>query len=1083
MAKLVASSDISNNKGEKFFIDKAVEYLDDNIVIYWNKIVLGREFDVCILVPDVGIIIVEVKGWNEDTIKDIKNSDTFIIKTNSGDEEQRPQKQCRGYRFAMSNLIRQSLKITPRICSMVAFPRITEEAYNRRRMDVVTERLTTFLKEDFSSKVSFQKKINDAFANSVSANCNFSRKEMSMVRQMFEADFAEDIDYTESKDTDHHRVHYSHFFYFDNNTNFDVDKLCNEYLRGTKIYAVFADRVNMEAAIAAIGEGLTSKGIVRKRNDLLIDYSGDLSMPNEIDKKASTFSAFNCSFSLLSDINNTIESFDVIDGRIDEQIEARLGVLSQNSGFNLEQYLIEHAPYDKNILVKAGAGTGKTYTMISRLAYLCYALNLSLALLAEKILMITFTNEAANLMKERLKSYFKNYYILTGDSEYLDVISRIDYMNISTIDSYAKSVISDIGADEGYGHDISVTSSMYRYKRKIAEILDTYIANQQKQYGDSYIDSLGIPMYSLKNTVNDFISKLHNKSIDVGEITSDSFGSVVSGSQSLHVLLADVIPQVEKEIGNELLENNQIHLNSIISTLDKLISDENGISRLQKLSDGKIKFMYVDEFQDTDDIQIEILMKIARIQNYRMFVVGDIKQCIYRFRGAQEKAFDKLDISTNQHGWLDYSLNKNYRTDVKLLQLFDNSFSAWGRGAAPLLAYNSREDRLIGMKHYNDGIPDNKFYKRLQSGDQNKLYDVLFDEVARLQRRIKYEEDCGRKLSKEEKTIAILVRENWQAEEVKKAGKARNVDVYTAKGGNLYSSVPAIDMMTLINALVHYDEAEYLYALTESNFFSLAIPKKKMLELRNQISRGVKRDKAKYEENEIANYLIKCMNKRIVESVTEINTWENAVRGLRCKPVLQVVRELYAALKPWENYSSNLRDQQYYSQNVDVLFEQIIRGCNTDSISITALRDFLFNNIVSKTSVDTRTPSSNDDSKKVECVTVHKSKGLEYGHVIIPFASWDISQVKESQLNVTIDRSDDGIKIGYSFKADTMDKALFNEYYDKAEEQSDKTREETRILYVAMTRSICSFSLIEVKTQNKETWQSMVWKEEMTNAV
>lgn len=41
----------------------------------------------------------------------------------------------------------------------------------------------------------------------------------------------------------------------------------------------------------------------------------------------------------------------------------------------------------------------------------------------------------------------------------------------------------------------------------------------------------------------------------------------------------------------------------------------------------------------------------------------------------------------------------------------------------------------------------------------------------------------------------------------------------------------AIDMMTLINALVHYDEAEYLYALTESNFFSLAIPKRKCLNL------------------------------------------------------------------------------------------------------------------------------------------------------------------------------------------------------------------------------------------------------------
>ncbi len=1083
MAKLIASSDLSDNKGEIFFIDKACEYLNNDVIIYWNKIVFGREFDVCILVPDVGIVIVEVKDWNEDTIKSIDNSDTFIIRTIKGDEKQRPQKQCRGYCFSMSNMIRQSLKIVPRICPMVAFPRITEEAYSKKRMDVVSGRLTTFLKEDLMSKPAFVKKINDALANSVSANCSFTRKEMYMVRRLFEADLAEEIENTEEEDPTLPRAHYSHFYFFGNKDIFNADELCNEYLRGTKIYAVFSDRSNMEASIAAIDKGLAAKGIVRNRNDLLIDYTDNSLASKDISSNEGVFSAFNCSFSLLSDSNITIESFDIIDGKIDEQTVDKLSILSHNSDFNVDQYLIEHASYDKNILVKAGAGTGKTYTMISRLAYLCYALNLSLATLAEKILMITFTNEAANLMKERLKSYFKNYYILTGDSEYLDIISRIDYMKISTIDSYAKSIISVIGADEGYGHDVSVTSSMYRYKRKVTEILDTYIARQQRDYGEEYIDSLGVSMYSLKDIVNDFVSKLHNKSINVGEITPDSFGSAVSGSKSLHALLADVIPQVEKEINDELLENNQIHLNSIISTLNKLISDEKGTNRLQKLSDGNIKFMFVDEFQDTDDIQIEILMKISELQNYRMFVVGDIKQCIYRFRGAQEKAFDKLDITTNQHGWLDYSLNKNYRTDARLLQFFDRSFSSWGKRSVPLLVYKPEEDRLIGMKHYNDGIPDNKFYKTLVSEDQNRLYDVLFDEVARLQRRIKYEEEHGRKLTKEEKTIAILVRENWQAEGVKKSGKARNVDVYTAKGGDLYSSTPAIDMMILINALVHYDEAEYLYALAESNFFNLSIPKGKMLELRNQISRGVKKDGTKHEENEITNYLIKCMNKFIVESVTEIKTWENAVSGLRSKPVLQVVRELYAALKPWENYSSNLRDQQYYSQNVDLLFEQIIKGCNTDSISITALRDLLYNNIIAKTPVDTRSPATNDESNNVVCVTVHKSKGLEYGHVIIPFASWDISQVKESKLNVTIDKRDDGIKVGYCFKTDTMDSALYNEYYDKADEQSDKTREETRILYVAMTRAICSFSLIETPSRNKETWQSMVWKEENPDAV
>ena len=98
---------------------------------------------------------------------------------------------------------------------------------------------------------------------------------------------------------------------------------------------------------------------------------------------------------------------------------------------------------------------------------------------------------------------------------------------------------------------------------------------------------------------------------------------------------------------------------------------------------------------------------------------------------------------------------------------------------------------------------------------------ALADEIKRLQRRIRYEEQHHITLSDKERSIAILVRENWQAEMVRSecAKLLPGVTIQTNTGGDLYMSQPAIDMMTLVNALVHFDEAEYLYNLVTSNFF------------------------------------------------------------------------------------------------------------------------------------------------------------------------------------------------------------------------------------------------------------------------
>ena len=85
----------TGNFGEDLFVEKAVEYLDDSYVIYRNRQLYGKEFDVCILMPNKGILVVELKGWREETILRVEN-DAIIIQTEDGEVPASPQKQERG---------------------------------------------------------------------------------------------------------------------------------------------------------------------------------------------------------------------------------------------------------------------------------------------------------------------------------------------------------------------------------------------------------------------------------------------------------------------------------------------------------------------------------------------------------------------------------------------------------------------------------------------------------------------------------------------------------------------------------------------------------------------------------------------------------------------------------------------------------------------------------------------------------------------------------------------------------------------------------------------------------------------------
>lgn len=1112
MAKFIGSNLHSDNWGEDFLIEKLVEYFDDSYVIYRNRMVFGAQFDVCLLAPGIGIVIFEVKAWKPQTIKEVLNGDTIVIQTHdsqSGEEkeaQENPTAQARGYVYKMRSKIRQKTDKVPLVYDMVCFPNLTKSDFDNKGIESVCEYESTLLKEDLETKEAFFEKMNLGMKNHQGAlkHCTeFSYDVMYQVRQIFETDLNLEDRTVENTDTvkdaePPQKAAYSLLAYVPHGQMDEgiVNKLSSAYAAGTKLYIITEDRNDLRKISSAINAVIRNKGLSADGFDLKIDFTGSC---HESPQNEESFQVFNCAAYAITPLRQRSSQFVIKDGRnISAEEECVLKEIDKTCNFNLEQYRIEHADASKNIMVRAGAGTGKTFTMISRIAYICHTQNCTMKEMSKRIVMITFTNDAADQMKEKIKQYFSSYYMLTGDSDCLSFINQIEGMQISTIHSYAKKIISVLGLEFGYGTDLSVTSGDYKISQIIADETDRYIQEKQATEGEAYIQRLGMPFYLINQHILDILARLHNQSINVSKLRPENFGNSISGGENgeFHRLIEEIIPRVEAEMDEYMRNENKIHLNNMMSMLHLCLENKKNKERLLKMQSGRPQYMFVDEFQDTDDMQIDAIRKISDLLQYRLFVVGDVKQCIYRFRGAKENAFSRLGVEHNAQ-WETFSLYKNYRTDSKLLDIFHETFADLGcqiEGGEPLLMYScdpNHNDRLVGTRNYNEHENESDFYRKITITDEYSRIKTLFDEVRRQIQIISDLKQSGKRLSDKEREIAILVRENWQAENIKQAGKKFGLEIVTNTGGDLYTSAPALDMLTLANALLHYDESDYLYALVSSNFIGGGKCKTKMYQIREE-NKHSSWKKSKVSDTSQARELRSMINDSLMHSPNaeeEWKDWNTIVQYLRTMPILQVIRKIYRILMPWgnyagynskwNNYGSAKWKQDNYRLNVDLLLEELINTANMDSLTINSLVDILTANVVNAKNVDSRIPDIKGQDYVIKCVTVHKSKGLEYGAVILPYCSAAIDIMKRSRVNVSV-VDNGGIKVGYQIKTDND--TYQNDFFDESMETSERMREETRILYVAMTRAIRDFSWIALEGKKHICWQNLI-QEDYSNAV
>lgn len=1005
-------------EGEKKVWQCIKDNLPEDIICYYNREVKGREFDFCLLIKDVGFMIIEVKGWNRDYVNKVISPDEIIMA--DGKTEDSPRKQARSYSFKLKNLMNEKYGINPLVMNMVCYPFISENEYNKLGLSVVSEPEYTLFSEDIDSTYSFSRKILGVYQDS--QQLNFDKmvgNKYDIARHHFEPAYvitppAQDV------------IPYSCLSVFSEGVTLtNINDIISSYFKGTKQIVFTKGTSDLEVIAKQLSEAFTKNHIMIKEGNLAINSSDN--KETIIAVKNNRLSVFNFeAVFIVEDID--ISSFQIFNGKLSAEQETELANIANVTNFNIDQFHVEHAEIGRDIQVKAGAGTGKTFSMVSRIAFLCsHASNSGVFNPAAEIAMLTFTDDAALNMKSRLKQLFVNYFILTNNTQYLEMVTSIEKMRISTIHSFAKEIISNTAITLGIGTDFTTIIGKYD-KQKIFDRLFTSYLEEENKRNPIFFNGLPMAIEDFRKLMLDVANKLYEKGCDIKTLDMGSWGIAPVELSYLNKIIEQVVVESEKEYSKLLIDNNAVALSEYMIHLNKCIDNEAFNTNLYEF-----KYVFIDEFQDTDDAQIASFIAMQKKLGFSFFIVGDLKQSIYRFRGATMTAFEKMGCDSGN--WLTFTLNINYRSDKRLLNRFDRTF--FYMNSINLLKYERNVDELRGVKVNNirdDLLVVPILYHNSDKMNSTEYYDMLFKAIEEQRQRITSDMET-KALSKSERTIAILTRSNYQISEILKEAKKREIVIESDNNTDLYRLAPSTDLCRLTSALCNPYNPTYLYDLIHSRNVNV------IFDIRSIIG--------KTDEEKTAIF-IDCLDK-FYSSVMG-KTWKQLIRDIQNEPVLKTLRLIYEATKPWKAFSSSDEYmQEYYRANYELVFEELSKMNKKSYLTLDSINESLHINIMTGTEAKSREIDIDTDDIRVICLTVHKSKGLEYGTVIMPATDEEIDKPHKNGLEVSYI---DG-RIGYCLSANG--KQYSNSFYETKTEIKEMMMEESRILYVAMTRAIDNF--------------------------
>ncbi len=446
---------------------------------------------------------------------------------------------------------------------------------------------------------------------------------------------------------------------------------------------------------------------------------------------------------------------------------------------------------------------------------------------------------------------------------------------------------------------------------------------------------------------------------------------------------------------------------------------------------AKYRYLMVDEFQDTNDRQKQIIYLLCgddvnKLQGRKLFVVGDPKQSIYRFRGADVSVFAQVRKDIEKLGGKNIKLPDNFRTVDKILD-----------------ACNLVFEKLLGTDD-NQDVYFEKLVAHKNSTVLPTLLEVLYDndskpfarkmEAAAVANYIKQLRTKGTAYGK----MAILLSAMTVCNIVTEALENFDIPYQVVDGKGFYERQEVLDFLHLLTALQNRKRSLELAGVLRSPYFGVNDEViTRMFLLANQEERCLwdalmEFDVASLEEEQQAQV-------RYAQAVLEELRKNAALLALPelLQKIMQVLN-LEAVLSLQDNGAVKLANVKKF---INLAQEFCVSKQETLASWLERVRDF-------REAQVRETAANLPVADAVTIMTIHKSKGLEFDTVFLPMldrkGGSDLSVIKfHKQLGL-------GVKAALD-NGDVEESSVLKQI--KEEDKSLEKAEKQRQLYVAMTRA------------------------------
>ncbi|MFC7369038.1 DNA helicase Rep [Vreelandella zhaodongensis] len=583
-------------------------------------------------------------------------------------------------------------------------------------------------------------------------------------------------------------------------------------------------------------------------------------------------------------------------------------ILSRIKGLNPRQQ--EAVRYiDGPCLVLAGAGSGKTSVITTKIAYLVQECGMS----ARKIAAVTFTNKAAREMKERVGQMLK------GKEGHGLTVSTFHNLGLNIIRGELKTL--------GYKPGFSL------FDPEDAKALLRDLMNKDAQVDAEQINAVQSKISTWKNDL-----VLPSDALSFAADDDEHFAARVYEAYVRH-----------------LKAYNAVDFDDLILLPVVLLQrDPEALARWR----NKIHYMLVDEYQDTNVSQY-LLVKLLMAERATFTVVGDDDQSIYAWRGARPENLVTLGEDFPRLNVI--KLEQNYRSTGTIL-----------RAANTLIANNPHVYDKTLWSDMGDGAPIRVIVNRHEEAESERVASEM------LTRRIKEKAEW--------RDFAVLYRGNFQARLLELKLQHYQIPYKLSGGTSFFSRNEIKDTMAYLRLLINpADDNAFLRIVN--------VP-------RREIGPGTLEKLANYATERSISLFAACYELGLEQTlptraVERLSRFTHFIDGVRKRmdqddaiaAIRDMLRDMDYEAWLYQNASAPTVAERRMA-NVWVLIDQLEKSLNRDpedtddstatetdgveaAISRLVLRDIL------------EQQAEEDDSDRVQLLTMHASKGLEFPHVYL----------------------------------------------------------------------------------------------------